>query len=124
MEIFIHILELTYPVGKGVLYLASTHVETEAEQKLSDRKGPPKSNCTWFGYRRGQKRYAHRFVAITTGVAVCVPLTVLLVWSILRLASRAWPVGLTQPRLSVSVDGLWRPTPESPPRLATEPIGS
>jgi hypothetical protein len=93
VEIFIHILELTYPVGKGVLYLASTQVETEAEQKLSDRKGPPKSNCTWFGYRRGQKRYAHRFVAITTGVAVCVPLTVLLVWSILRLASRAWPVG-------------------------------
>jgi hypothetical protein len=86
VEIFIHILELTYPVGKGVLYLFSTHVETEAEQKMTDQKGPPKSHCTWFGYRRGNRRYAHRFVAVTTGVAISVPVTILFIWWILRLA--------------------------------------
>jgi hypothetical protein len=42
VEIFIHVLELTYPVGKGVLYLFSTHVETEPEQKMTDQKGPPR----------------------------------------------------------------------------------
>lgn len=86
LEIFVYIFELTYPVGKGILYLASIHVETEAEQKVADQKGPPKSDCTWFGYRRGKKAYARRFVAVTVGIAVCVPLTVLFIWWILRLA--------------------------------------
>ena len=86
VEIFIYILELTYPFGKGILYLASIHVETEKEQKVADQKGPPKSHCTWFGYRRGKKRYAHGFIAVALGIAVCLPLTVLFIWWVLRIA--------------------------------------
>ena len=44
VELFIYMLELTYPVGKGVLYLAATHVETEAEQKLTDQKRTSKES--------------------------------------------------------------------------------
>lgn len=86
IELVINTIELTIPVGKGVLYLGSIRVETEAEETAADQTGPLKSHCTCLGYRRQGKRYARRFVAFLIGLVICVPLMVLIVWSIVRLA--------------------------------------
>jgi hypothetical protein len=87
VELVIHTLELTYPVGKGILYLTSVHVETPEQESDTDQMGPPKSRHGLFGYRRGEKRFAHRPVAVLLGAAVCFPVMALLVWGIFRLAA-------------------------------------
>ena len=83
LELVIYTLELSVPVGAGILYLASIGLETEQQEKAADQPG--KSHQTWFGYRRGDNRYAHRFVAGLLGMTICVPLLVLLVWWIFRV---------------------------------------
>ena len=87
VEIVINTLELTYPVGKGILYLTSVHVETPEQEGDADQKGPPKCRRSLFGYRRGEQRFAHRPVAVLLGAAVCFPVMTLLVWWICRLAA-------------------------------------